>query len=112
MIDSLEATRDLSGQVNRDVRRAIYDIDESLIEAAGPSVVSINGVIASLAVTEFIAGVTKIRKPFRVLIYRGQLGIVTVNNDCPESDCYYCKKIRGQGKRANVERYLKLYDFD
>jgi hypothetical protein len=70
-------------------------------------VVSINGVVASLAITEFIVGVTGIRPPHHLLTYYGHLGKVTVNTDEPRPDCYYCKGIRGYRARADVERYIR-----
>jgi molybdopterin/thiamine biosynthesis adenylyltransferase len=41
----------------------IYGIDRDALATTGPSVVSINGVIASLAVTEFMAWRTRLREP-------------------------------------------------
>jgi hypothetical protein len=66
----------------------------------GPSVVSINGVVASLAVTEFMLGVTGIRPPKRLLTYYGNMGRVALKTEEPAPNCYYCKGIRGNGDAA------------
>jgi hypothetical protein len=73
----------------------------------GPSVVTINGVVASLAMTEFMAAVTGLRPAVPVLTYHGNRGIVTRSSEPPVPDCYYCRGIRGKRDRADVERYLR-----
>jgi threonine dehydrogenase-like Zn-dependent dehydrogenase len=74
---------------------AIYGVDSELLDRAGPSVVSVNGVVASLGVTEFLALVTGLRDPIGQLNYYGHLGIVTTSEEPPSSDCYYCAKLFG-----------------
>jgi hypothetical protein len=69
----------------------IYGVKRELLGGAGPAVVSINGVVASLAVTEFLALVTGLRDPFGKLTYRADLGTVTRSNDKPAAGCYYCE---------------------
>lgn len=46
-LDPVEAGRDLERPEERENRRAIYGVTEDLLGARGPSVVSINGVVAS-----------------------------------------------------------------
>jgi ThiF family protein len=79
--------------------QAIYGVDRSLLGAAGPSVVSVNGVVASLAVTEFLALVTGLREPVGRLTYYGHRGIVTSAEACDTSNCYYCSTLYGTGTR-------------
>ena len=106
-IDVAEAQADpLSLEARRD-QEAIYGIRREDLDQVGPSVVSINGVVASLAVTEFMLNVTGVRPPKRLLTYRGQMGIVTVKNAEPAPSCYYCKGIRGKGDAADVWRYVR-----
>lgn len=88
-------------------KEAIYGVSRELLTKAGPSVVSINGVIASLAVTEFTVGITGIRRPNDLTKYYGHFGKVTVSKDLPQNDCYYCKTLRGARANAGLERYLK-----
>lgn len=105
-LDVAEAQIDIAGELARKDRDTIYGVERGLLDAGGPSVVSINGVVASHAVTEFMLGITGIRLPNRLLVYRGDLGKVTVNTDPPHSDCYYCKGIRGQRTAVNLQRFL------
>ena len=105
-LDVAEAQMDLANPGAQRNREAIYGVPIEALDKAGPSVVSINGVVASLAVTEFMLGVTGIRSPRKLCIYRGNLGIVSTRDE-PAPDCYYCKGIRGKGHAADVQRYLK-----
>ena len=105
-LDLEEARQDLEDPAARADREATYGVSHDALNRRGPSVVSLNGVAASLAVTEFMVGVTGIRAPKRLLTYRAQLGIVTVDNDPPRPDCYYCKGIRARPEAASVDRYL------
>lgn len=77
----------------------IYGISSEALDRAGPAVVSINGVVASLAVTEFMARTTGLREPVKHLIYRADLGIVRRSNDRPAPDCYYCTGLWATGAR-------------
>ena len=106
-LDVVEAQEDLENSEARETRKAIYGVPLEDLDAAGPSIVSINGVIASLGVTEFMLWVTGIRLPKRLCTYHGNMGRVTINTDEPAPDCYYCKEIRGKGDEADVQRYLK-----
>ncbi len=105
-LDIAEAQEDLENPEARQARKAIYGISHEDLNEAGPSVVSINGIVASFAVTEFMLWVTGIRLPKRLCTYHGSKGIVTVSINEPAPDCYYCKGIRGKGDAADVQRYL------
>lgn len=106
-LDLEEAQLELSGPAGQRNREAIYGIQAGALNRSGPSVVSINGVVASLAVTEFMVALTGIRPTKRLCSYRGQLGKVTEKADPALPDCYYCKGIRGTGDRADVQRYIR-----
>jgi molybdopterin/thiamine biosynthesis adenylyltransferase len=105
-IDLQEAQSDLASRAAKRDVRAIYGVDAEDLGNKGPSVVSINGVIASLGVTEFMLMATGIREPRRLLTYRGHLGIVAANADRPNHDCYYCRGVRGLRDSAGMARYL------
>lgn len=107
LLDLAEAQADLAGPSARRDREALYGIDRSALGRSGPSVVSINGVVASLGVTEFMAAVTGLRPPHKVLTYYGHMGRLTTPAQLPDADCYYCKRVRGQGDAADVQRYLR-----
>jgi molybdopterin-synthase adenylyltransferase len=79
----------------KDARRAaaqIYGIDADDLDGTGPSVVSINGVVASLAVTEFMVWRTGLRPAAPLLTYRAHLGIVGRSTDPPAAGCPYCAR--------------------
>jgi molybdopterin/thiamine biosynthesis adenylyltransferase len=94
-LDPHELARDVMTAEQRAADDRIYGIDRSALEASGPSVVSVNGVVASLAVTEFAAWVTGLREPRGYLNYRADLGTVTARSDPPRSYCHYCMELWG-----------------
>lgn len=105
-LDMAEAARDLETAAHRNDRQAIYGVQPEFLGARGPSVVSINAVVASLAVTEFMKLCTGLDQPARVIKYDGRLSRVSVSRDTPLSDCFYCTCVRGAAAAADVERYL------
>ncbi len=107
LLDVGEAQAELAGIGDRKNREALYGVERAALGRSGPSVVSINGVVASLGVTEFVVGVTGLRAPQRVLTYRGQFGRVATTTDAPAPNCYYCKGIRGRGDAVDVQRYIR-----
>lgn len=104
LLDVVDVEAELASAENRRNRDAVYGVERAALGRSGPSVVSLNGVIASLGVTEFMLAVTGLRAPHRVLTYRGQLGGVGVLKDEPVPDCYYCRGIRGRGDVVDVQR--------
>jgi len=89
-------------QMTDDQRAAddkIYGVDRHALGDTGPSVVSINGVIASLAVTEFLVWVTGLREPHGYLNYRGDRGTVGVRADPARGYCHYCMTLWGSKVR-------------
>jgi molybdopterin/thiamine biosynthesis adenylyltransferase len=77
-----------AGQRAEDAR--IYGVPADELEKTGPAVVSVNGVVASLAVTEYMKWRTEMSEPAALLTYRGDLGSVTRSIDTPRPDCFYC----------------------
>ncbi len=103
-MDELDPEESRDANVRRD-RAAVYGLP--LAEGgATPSVVSLNGIIASLAVTEFMVGVTGIRTPWPLLTYYGASGTVRVRTDARQG-CYYCKAVRDAGDRTAVRRHIR-----
>ena len=107
LIDLEEAQLDLATPEARRDHEAIYGIKATALGRSGPSVVSINGVVASLGVTEFMVAVTGLRRPRPILMYYGHMGRLTSPTDLPESGCFYCDGVRGQRDSADVQRYLR-----
>lgn len=106
-IDLAAAREDLESEAARRDRAKIYGVDAGLLDEGGPSVVSINGVVASLGVTEYMVGVSGIRPAKRLVAYRGDRGIVTTGVVESPPSCYFCKTLAGAGANAGVERYLE-----
>lgn len=106
LLDVAEAQQDLLGPEGQRERGRLYGVERTALDRSGPSVISINGVVASLAVTEFMVAVTGLREPQRVLTYYGQSGKVTVSRDEPAPGCYYCTAVRGKRHAADVQRYV------
>lgn len=105
-LDALEARKELMNPAARRDHDAIYGLPADALGETGPSVVSINGVIASMGVTEFMLAVAKVRdKPRGLLKYYAHRGIVTITKDLLTPSCYYCHKVRGTEKAAQVHRY-------
>jgi len=107
LISPSQARADLMSPEARRKEETIYGVPKEHLDRTGPSVVSLNGVIASLAVTEFMVMITGLRPPNRLLQYHGHRGIVNLNVDRPHADCYYCKYVRGSRESADVDRYWK-----
>lgn len=108
VLDGRDVRRYLSPTELLENEDAEYGVRRGALGEAGPSVVSINGVVASLAVTEFMVAVTGIREPVRHLEYRGHLGTVSKRTDDPSVNCYLCQGLRGIGDAAQLERYFNL----
>jgi len=107
LIDVAEAQRDLGGPQTEKLDEALYGVSREILGRVGPAVVSLNGLVASMGVTEFMVAVTGIRQPISLANYYGNLGKVVVSVDAPGSDCYYCKLIWGRGDAADVKRYIR-----
>lgn len=106
LLDEDDVRRFLSTEKILENEASVYGIDRLVLGGAGPSVVSVNGVVASLGITEFMAAATGIRSPQLHLDYRGDRGTVGARTDIRAADCYYCGAVKGQGDRANIERYF------
>lgn len=107
VISPSNASLELESPEAKKDREKIYGISQKYLGETGPSVVSIDGLVASVAVTEFMVMITGLREPNRLLNYRGHLGIVNRSEDKPHPNCYYCKSVRGKRNNANVDRYYK-----
>ena len=107
-LDLQAAQVDLMSDKQRKDYADIYGVQLSDLGRVGPSVVSINGVVASLGVTEFMLMATGVpRRPSKVLKYYGERGVITAPTRSPDPDCYHCTAIRGKTDAAGVQRYLR-----
>ena len=97
LLDQEEIAVNAMTPVQRAERAKAYGVPTAALGRTGPSVVSVNGVVASLGVTEFMAWCTGLRPPHRHLTYRGDQGRVSLNKDEPRPGCYYCTGLWGTG---------------
>lgn len=108
LLDTAAAARDLEGDQARVDRQRIYGVPTADLSTSGPSVVSLNGVVASpLAVTEFIMRTTALRPSAATLNYRGRSGAVRSHAHAPPG-CYYCDVVKGRGEEADMARNFRL----
>jgi molybdopterin/thiamine biosynthesis adenylyltransferase len=94
LLDQDEIRRDF---LDPDARRAhddTYGIDRDELGETGPAVVSVNGVVASLAVTEFMVWITGLRDPEPQLVYYGERRLIRRVTDAGATDCPYCSQWR------------------
>ena len=73
-----------------------------------PAVVSLNGIIAGIAVTEFLMVITNMRPPNRKVTYKGMKGVVSVSLDEKKSDCIVCNFLVGKRESADIKRYARF----
>jgi hypothetical protein len=89
-LDPGELARGGLDEAQRSAHDRIYGVRVGALGDAGASVVSLNGVVASLGLTELMAAVTGLREPAILLRYRGDLGTVTRLRGEPTRPCPYC----------------------
>src|SRR6202035_5314754 len=83
LLDQDALSRSSMSDEQREVDKRIYGVRSDDLAGTGPSVVSLNGVVASLAVMEWMVWTTRLREPLPLLEYRGAQGGVFVNRDEP-----------------------------
>lgn len=94
VIDMNELAREQMTDEQREQRDRNYGLTPEEAGDSGPSVVTINGVVASLACTEALMFITGLRAPARQLTYRGHDSVVLKNNTKGDPQCLYCTQWR------------------
>jgi hypothetical protein len=107
VLDRTEVSLELQDPSHKQDLKNLYGMNERDLGDIGPSVVSVNGVVASLAVTEFIAVVTGLRPGIRLLKYYGEQGALRISKDQGDENCFYCKGVRGLKDKADMDRYIR-----
>lgn len=92
ILDQEAIARDRMAAPQREARDRSYGVSADALEGTGPAVVSLNGVVASLGVTELMCLLTGLRAPQRQLIYRADQGIVLRSRDSGDPECFYCSR--------------------
>jgi len=104
-IDLRDVSDDLASPRELEIRKKLGYVAGA--EIPSPSVISLNGMIASLAVTEFLA-LTTAFKPVRTYTSYDMLEQSVVNRLVkPDPKCIACS-VRGLGDSANIERYAQM----
>lgn len=109
-LDQTEVRRYLSNVEQLENEAKVYGVDkDSLAIGSGPSVVDLNGIVASLGVQEFKLIVTDPKNCSRYLNYRGHMKIISKVSIDQHSNCYCCSLFKKK-ETTNVWRYLKSLD--
>lgn len=104
-IDMEQAKWELQTTAEKQVREKHgYGLGE---QGPAPAVISLNGVVANLAVSEFLAMITEIREPNRHLTYKAFEGHVNRRTDKRSDDCFTCGYLAGKYEKANIFRYVQ-----
>jgi len=97
LLDQEELARDSLSPDLRQARDRSYGISTEALEDTGPAVVSVNGAVASLAITEFVLLVTGLGAPVRLLNYYGEKRLIRRSVDPPAPNCPYCIGLWNRG---------------
>jgi hypothetical protein len=97
LLDQEEMARESLSHELRKARDNSYGISVDALDGAGPAVVSVNGAVASLAITEFMLFVTELGTPPSVLNYYGERRMIRRSVDKPVPECPYCTGLWNRG---------------
>ena len=112
LLDQEEIRRDGLAPDQRAAHDHVYGLDTAALDRPGPAVVSVNGVVASLAVTLFIETWAGIQAPPRHLIYRGEQRRLLRSVDEPAPNCFYCARWREAGQSSVAVPMLPIWQPD
>ena len=106
-LDQTEVRRYLADETQLENEAKVYGVDkQSLASGSGPSVVDLNGIIASLGVQELKLLVNDLKNISRYLNYRGHLKSISKVQVSNTSNCYSCS-LYNTKEGANIYRYMK-----
>jgi hypothetical protein len=97
LLDQNEIARDSLAPEHHHAHDATYGVRRTALGETGPSVVSVNGTVASLAVTEFMVQVTGLHEPAGYLNYYGERQLIRQSVDKSAGSCPYCTGLWGRG---------------
>jgi hypothetical protein len=105
-IDQQEATKFLRSKEWQQDRDNVYGMAKNELEGSGPSVVTLNGIIASMGCTELMLYVTGLRKANKKVSYYGSSGVTRKTNEHKDG-CYFCNSVRNTKDKVNIEKYFE-----
>jgi molybdopterin/thiamine biosynthesis adenylyltransferase len=94
VLDTRELARERMTVEQRRINDAVYGVERDILGGSGPSVVTVNSVVASLAATEIMCLLTGLRGVARQLTYRGDLGTVGRPRETGRETCPFCLRWR------------------
>ena len=108
LLDGAEVARAYEGDGDRQFRKSVYGQPVEALLGSGPSVVSINGMIASLGVTELMCEIANIKAVDGTAhrSYLGTFGTVVRPAYGPRQDCRICVKVLGRPEEARLEALI------
>jgi ThiF family len=107
-LDDEEIDWYFSSPEQRKERERIYGVRKRALGDSGPSVIFLNGIVASVGVQEFATYVNlTLRQPIPFLVYRGNMGILTKPTEAPRPDCYYCHTLWNGKLKSDIYRFAK-----
>lgn len=108
LLDDHEIRAWLETAEERRTRDRIYG-QRAAAEGSGPSVVALNGVIASLGVMELMLEIAGVRPAHDHRKYAGVHGMIVTpqDNHTDPSSCRICTEVHGQGDAADLDRFIR-----
>lgn len=97
LLDQEEMARESLPWALRQARDRSYGISADSLVDTGPAVVSVNGAVASLAVTEFMLFATGLGTPVPLMNYYGERRLIRRSVDAPAANCPYCVGLWNRG---------------
>jgi molybdopterin/thiamine biosynthesis adenylyltransferase len=105
-LDQTEIRRYLADEQQLENEAKVYGVDKRILAAgSGPSVVDLNGIVASLGVQEFKLLLTSPNLQSRYLNYRGHIKAISKVEMRSADDCYCCSLYQRK-EQADTWRYL------
>jgi molybdopterin/thiamine biosynthesis adenylyltransferase len=108
LLDQQEIREWLETPDEKRTRERIYG-QKVAADGSGPSVVALNGVVASLGVMELMLDIAGVRPAIEYRKFAGlRAMVVTPQGDLPApSTCRICSEVRGQGDDADLVRFIR-----
>jgi molybdopterin/thiamine biosynthesis adenylyltransferase len=108
LLDPREIRAWLETPEEKRTRDRIYG-QQAADDGSGPSVVALNGVVASIGVMELMLEIAGIRTAVDYRKYWGVRALVVApTNSAPSpTTCRICGEVRGQGDAADLERFIR-----
>ncbi len=110
LLDEREIREWLETPEERRTRNRTYGQEPASEGGSGPSVVSLNGVVASLGVMELMLEIAGIRSAHEFREYKGPHGVVVQlpkDHAADPEHCRLCCEILGRGDDADLERFIR-----